>query len=66
MLKKELITREEHKTDTRAKTIQITETGQEILKKAVNAVEDFDESFFNNLKNTSNFNQELIHLLEQR
>ena len=66
LLKKELITREEHKTDTRAKTIQITETGQEILKKAVNAVEDFDESFFNNLKNTSNFNQELIHLLEQR
>lgn len=66
LLKKELITREEHKTDTRAKTIQITKIGQEILKKAVNAVEDFDKSFFNNLKNTSNFNQELIHLLEQR
>ena len=63
LLKKELITREEHKIDTRAKTIKITETGIITFKKSVKAVEDFDKVFFSKLSNNQNFNKELLTLL---
>ena len=66
LLKKKLIKREEHKIDTRAKVIYLTKSGQNILKKAVKAVEDFDKSFFNKLVNSNKFNSELLKLLKNK
>lgn len=47
--KKELLKRTEHATDTRAKTVALTEKGKQIIKKAVVAVEKFDHEFFEKL-----------------
>ncbi|WP_228401744.1 MarR family winged helix-turn-helix transcriptional regulator [Chryseobacterium sp. PMSZPI] len=63
--KKELISREEHKTDTRAKTIGMTEKGKATIKKAVIAVEKFDKEFFSTLKAAQkDFNKNLLTLLK--
>lgn len=65
--KKDLITRQEHVTDTRAKIVVLTEAGKEITKKAIVTVEAFDKKFFSILgANTKNLNQNLITLLEQK
>ena len=66
LIKKELIQRKEHKTDTRAKVINITKSGKATLKNAVKKVEDFDKLFFSQLKNGNSFNSELIKLLKNR
>lgn len=58
------IKRTEHKTDTRAKLIELTKEGIEIIKSAVVTVEDFDSSFFSKLKNKVVFNQELKKLVK--
>jgi DNA-binding MarR family transcriptional regulator len=50
---KNWVNRTEHVTDTRAKTIQITELGLAVLKKANAAVEKTDKQFF---KSFSTFN----------
>ncbi len=64
--KKGLVLRKEHENDTRAKTVQLTTTGQETIKEAIQTVEQFDSSFFNKLANeTSEFNEKLIRLLEK-
>lgn len=62
--KKGFIKRTEHKTDTRAKTVVLTKTGLEVLKKAVKKVETFDRKFFSKTKNISKFNEELLRLLK--
>ncbi len=63
---KGLIERQEHETDTRAKTVVLTEAGKKLIKKAVVTVETFDKAFFSVLKNkTGDFNQQLIKLLGQ-
>jgi len=64
--KKELLIREAHKTDTRAKIVKLTEKGIEILNKAVKKVENFDRDFFNKLKDSEKFNKELIRLLNKK
>lgn len=65
--KKDLITRQEHVTDTRAKIVVLTEAGKEITKKAIVTVEAFDKKFFSILgANTKNLNQNLITLQEQK
>ena len=65
--KKDLITRQEHVTDTRAKIVVLTEAGKEITKKAIVTVEAFDKKYFSILgANTKNLNQNLITLLEQK
>ncbi len=64
LLKKEFVSRKEHETDTRAKTLKVTNTGKALLKKAVKSVENFDKSFFANLKNIDSFNKELLYLLK--
>ncbi len=62
---KELIMRQEHPTDTRAKTVALTEKGKEVIKKAVVTVESFDNKFFAPLGNmTGAFNKKLITLLK--
>jgi len=46
---KSLILRQEHATDTRAKTVVLTSTGIKLVKQAVKIVEGFDKSFFGRL-----------------
>ncbi len=62
---KALITRQEHETDTRAKTVILTEAGLQKIKPAIVTVEQFDKLFFGILGNqTEDFNNKLITLLE--
>lgn len=64
---KGLIQRQEHLTDTRAKTVGLTDNGKKIIKQAVEAVENFDKFFFATLAdNTQAFNEELLTLLSQK
>jgi MarR family transcriptional regulator, organic hydroperoxide resistance regulator len=64
---KGFIQRQEHATDTRAKTVGLTEDGKKIVKKAVVAVEKFDAEFFSVLGGkTSEFNKNLLMLLGQK
>jgi DNA-binding MarR family transcriptional regulator len=61
---KGFIQRQEHSTDTRAKTVALTEEGKKLIKKAVVTVEKFDTEFFSVLGNkTTELNQNLISLL---
>lgn len=61
--KKEYIKRKEHKTDTRAKIIGLTEKGIEIVKLAIVTVENFDNDFFSKLGNKTDFNSQLQKLV---
>ncbi len=61
--KKELISRKNHKTDTRAKVVSLTKKGFKVLKDAVLLVEDFDREFFNKIENVATFNNQLMKLL---
>lgn len=64
---KEFLQRKEHLTDTRAKTVGLTEEGVKIIKMAVVAVEKFDKEFFSLLGNkTTELNNNLIVLLGQK
>lgn len=61
---KGLLKRQEHATDTRAKTVILTEEGEKIAKLAVKTVEKFDTDFFQSLSgNLNDFNKQLIALL---
>ncbi|WP_435353566.1 MarR family winged helix-turn-helix transcriptional regulator [Emticicia sp. SJ17W-69] len=62
--KKGLLQRQEHSTDTRAKTVELTPAGVEMAKLAVKTVETFDHDFFQVLSNdTKAFNEKLNLLL---
>ncbi len=62
--RKQLIQRQEHQTDTRAKTITLTENGIKITRKAIQIIEKFDTIFFQPLGGkTQNFNKGLLALL---
>jgi len=59
-----LLRRREHSTDTRAKTVELTEEGKKLVKLAVKTVEAFDNSFFAPLgKGVTDFNKKLLSLL---
>lgn len=60
-----LLERSEHKTDTRAKTIQPTKKGIELLQKAVREVEEFDDRFFGRIENIKEFNNGMNKLLAE-
>ena len=63
---KELIQRQEHATDTRAKTVELTDIGKRIIKQAIKTVEAFDADFFAVLgEKIPKFNKQLGLLLEQ-
>src|ERR1035437_1482704 len=63
---KKFITRNEHKTDTRAKTIRLTTTGETVLQKAIKKVEDADLEFFSLLgKDISSFNTNMLRLIDE-
>jgi DNA-binding MarR family transcriptional regulator len=62
---KGLIKRQEHETDTRAKTVGLTDIGLKNIKQAIKTVEQFDKMFFGSLDNeTKEFNNKLNKLLE--
>lgn len=62
---KKFITRQEHKTDTRAKTISLTESGETVLQKAIIAVESADIAFFSSLnQDLPIFNSNMASLIE--
>ena len=64
---KGLLQRQEHITDTRAKTVGLTGNGRKIIKQAVRTVEIFDKTFFATLgTNMQLFNEQLLSLLEQK
>jgi len=63
---KGLLQRQEHATDTRAKTVRLTENGKKIVKQAVTTVETFDKTFFSILgEKTQLFNEQLLTLLKK-
>ena len=62
---KGLIQREEHPTDTRAKTVVLTASGKKIIKPAIRTVEAFDREFFAVLGDgIKHFNEKLSALLK--
>lgn len=64
---KGLLQRQEHLTDTRAKTVGLTDNGKKIIKQAVKTVETFDRTFFAKLGNKiETFNKQLLTLLENK
>ncbi len=61
---KGFITRQEHETDTRAKTIQLTASGEIVLQKGLIEVENADLDFFAALDaDLSLFNKNMVQLL---
>ncbi|SFF59718.1 MarR family winged helix-turn-helix transcriptional regulator [Thermoflexibacter ruber] len=63
---KDFITRQEHETDTRAKTIKLTNKGEKILQKALVAVENADLDFFSFLDSKlASFNKYLVQLIDK-
>lgn len=64
--KKELITRVEHPTDTRAKTVDLSEIGKKITVTALQTVSKYNEKYFSTLGTTTKtFNKSLLNLLTQ-
>lgn len=55
------VKREEHKEDTRAKSVQLTKKGKELTLKLVPIVEGIDEQFFGTIK--SSHQKSLIQIL---
>ena len=63
---KKFITRHEHPTDTRAKTIKLTPGGEEVLQKAIICVEAADLVFFHKLgTDITTLNATMAALIEQ-
>lgn len=61
---KDLVTREVHTTDTRAKTILITQNGKTLLEKAFETVKKAENSFFEPILNVKEeFNSSIKILL---
>lgn len=66
LIDKGLLNRTEHKIDTRAKVIKLTEKGIKTLKKAIVQVESFDELFFEKISDKKLFNSELEAILRDK
>ena len=63
---KGFITRKEHETDTRAKTIRLTNTGENVLQKAIIEVENADLDFFSTLdENLPLFNSSMAKIIDR-
>ncbi len=58
-----LVNRSEHKTDMRAKSVELSKKGKALIRKLVPVVESIDADFFG--KTTSSEQQSLIHILEK-
>lgn len=63
---KGFLSRQEHDTDTRAKTIKLTSNGELVLQKAIIAVENADLVFFATLNTKlTSFNSNMMQLINQ-
>ena len=63
---KGFITRQEHETDTRAKTIRLTNNGAVVLQKAIVEIENADLDFFATLDTElSSFNKNMVQLIDE-
>jgi DNA-binding MarR family transcriptional regulator len=63
---KSFIVREEHASDTRAKTVKLTSKGEQVLQKALVAVENTDVEFFAALgRDLPAFNRNMVTLLDK-
>lgn len=63
---KGFVTRQEHETDTRAKTIRLTTNGEVVLQKAIIEVENADLDFFATLDTKlSSFNRNMLQLIDK-
>lgn len=51
LVSKELVSRSEHKTDTRAKAVLLTTKGKNLIHRLIPIVEKLDEDFFNKISN---------------
>ena len=61
---KGLITRQEHETDTRAKSIRLTPNGEVVLQKAIVEIENADLEFFAGLgSKLPPFNESMVQLI---
>jgi DNA-binding MarR family transcriptional regulator len=64
--RKKLVARKEHHTDTRAKSVALTELGIKTTRQAVKIIEKFDTAFFTTLgEKKIQFNNALQFLLKQ-
>ena len=64
--KKGLLQRQEHATDTRAKTVALTEAGVASILPAIKAIEKFDHAFFTKLgPDVKGLNVNLLALLKK-
>ena len=63
LIEKKMIIRKKHKTDSRAKVINLTNKGLDILEKSIQEVENFDAVFFDTVSDKDRFNGELMRLL---
>ncbi len=62
---KRFLTRQEHETDTRAKTIRLTTLGETVLQKAIIEVERADLDFFSGIgKNLTDMNSYMQTLIQ--
>jgi len=65
--RKELIERQEHHTDTRAKAITLTAGGLKVTRQAIHIIEKFDTAFFSSLGHKiKDFNSGLLVLLHAK
>lgn len=63
---KQFLTRQEHETDTRAKTIRLTNAGETVLQKAIIEVENADLDFFSVLgEKLSSFNLNMLNVIDE-
>ena len=63
---KKFVTRQEHETDTRAKTIRLTNNGETILQKAIIEIETADIDFFTSSDiKLLQFNKNMVQLIDK-
>jgi len=63
---KGFITRQEHETDTRAKTIRLTASGERVLQHALIEIENADLDFFAmSAVDLSSFNKSMVELINR-
>jgi DNA-binding MarR family transcriptional regulator len=61
---KGLVKRLTHPSDARAKSVQITDRGSDVVARAISLVESADQAFFSNLPDLSEFTGSLRRLLQ--
>ena len=62
--KKDLVIREECRTDTRAKCLSLTKKGLKKVEEAIPVVKGVDEGFFKDMVDNESFINDLVYVLE--